>query len=472
MNRRILLILFCLATIPPFLYSQPLDSTRARMISTQLARHSEEWVRRGVIYEIYTRSFSPEGNFAGIEKRLPDLNKLGVTILWLMPIHPVGLLNRKGTLGSPYSIQDYYAVNPEFGTLDDFKRLVKRAHEFGFHLIIDLVANHTAWDSKLIKEHPEWFTKDGAGNIISPNPDWTDVADLDYSQPGLRRYILEMMKYWVRDIDIDGFRCDVSELVPTEFWENTRAALDSIKPVMLLSEGSFPEHHLKAFDATYSWNIYHALAPIMGGEKTARALDIELNREEVSFPKDALRLRFSSNHDENAWDAADVEKFGIAGAKLAAVVVNTLPGIPLLYNGQEIGNRRKLGLFEKLSIDWKGGEEFRLLYSNLIELRKTQPSLFHGEMIRIPTTNDKRVYAFARVSGQHKFIIVYNFDSSPFSGSMDLSSSKLEIDTHISLTDAFTKQSVTMNVPPSRVIPIDLDALGFRILQIEKETPH
>ena len=237
---RLLLIFILLLGIPSLPYSQTNDSARGRNLSSFHARHSEDWVRQGIIYEIYTRSFSPAGNFRGIEKRLPELKKLGVTILWIMPIHPVGVLHHKGKLGSQYSVQDYYGINPEFGTIDDFKRLVNRAHELGFHLIIDLVANHTSWDSKLINDHPDWFTKDSAGNIVSPNPDWTDVADLNYSQPGLRRYMIEMMKYWVRDIGIDGFRCDVAEMVPTDFWEAARAALDSIKPVMMLAEAHIP----------------------------------------------------------------------------------------------------------------------------------------------------------------------------------------------------------------------------------------
>ena len=471
MSRRFLFFPFFFIAASSLLYPQTFDSTRAHRISVQQARHSEEWVRRGVIYEIYTRSFSPEGTFAGIENRLPELKNLGVTILWLMPIHPVGILHRKGTLGSPYSIQDYYAVNPEFGTIDDFKRLVKQAHRHGFHLIIDLVANHTAWDSKLINEHPEWFTKDRAGNIISPNPDWTDVADLDYSQPGLRCSMIEMMKHWVRDVDIDGFRCDVAEMVPIDFWESARAALDSIKPVMMLSEGSYPEHHLRAFDATYSWNIYHALAPIIKREKPASALDAELNLEDASFPRNALRMRFSSNHDENAWDAPDVEKFGNNCAKLAAVFVNTIPGIPLLYNGQEVGNNRKLGLFEKSSIDWSAGDEFRALYSRLFELRRDEPAFFAGSMIRIPTTNDKRVFAFARMSGPSKFIVVCNFDTSSFTGSIDLSSPKLGIDNHITLTDVFSSHA-TRRLHPLNSTPLDVPAVGFRIIQVEQEPPH
>ena len=472
MGRRLFLFSLFLVAFSSLLYPQASDSGRTRVLSAQQARYSEEWVRRGIIYEIYPRSFSPEGTFAGIEKRLTELKKLGVTILWLMPIHPVGVLHRKGTLGSPYSIQDYYAINPEFGTLDDFKRLVKQAHDEGFHLIIDLVANHTAWDSKLIKEHPEWFTKDSAGAIIAPNPGWTDVADLDYSKPGLRRSMIEMMKYWVRDVGIDGFRCDASEMVPTDFWEDSRTALDSIKPVMMLSEGSYPEHHLRAFDATYSWNIYHDIAPILKGKKPATVVDSILAREGAVFPRNTLRMRFSSNHDENAWDASDIEKFGTNGAKLAAVFVNTIPGIPLLYNGQEFGNTKRLGLFEKTSIDWKRDDEFRKLYVRLFDIRKNQPAFFGGEMIRIPTTNDKRVFAFARVSGQSKFIVVCNFDSSSFNGSINLSSPKLGIKNQITFTDVFSSRTATTRLLPSNSLSIEVPAVGFRLLQIEQEPPH
>lgn len=472
MSRRVLLFLLLFIGISPVLFPQAFDSSRARRISIQSARHSEDWVRRGIIYEIYTRSFSPEGNFAGIEKRLPELNKLGVTILWLMPIHPLGVLHRKGTLGSPYSVQDFYAINPEFGTMDDFRRLMKHAHDHGFHLIIDLVANHTAWDSKLINEHPDWFTRDSSGAIIPPNPDWTDVADLNYRQPGLRRYMIDMMKFWVRDVGVDGFRCDVAEMVPTDFWEEARAALDSIRPVMMLAEGSFPEQHLRAFDVTYSWNIYFSLAPVMKGEKTVRALDRELNLEEVTFPKGSLRMRFSSNHDENAWDAADVDKFGVEGAKLAAVTVNTLPGMPLLYNGQEIGSTKRLGLFEKQPIEWRGGDDFRALYTKLSELRKYHPAFSAGEMIRIPTTSDKRVYAFARVAGTDRFLVFLNFDAEPFSGTVTLSSPRLEIAKQITLTDVFSGAGVTIAVPTAQTIPLEIPSMGYRILQIEQESPH
>ncbi|MGA9407623.1 MAG: alpha-amylase family glycosyl hydrolase [Bacteroidota bacterium] len=447
--------------------SQPSDSTRAGNLSTQHARHSENWIRHGVIYEIYTRSFSPAGNFAGIEQRLPKLKKLGVTILWIMPIHPVGVLHHKGRLGSLYSVRDYYGINPKFGTIDDFKRLVKMAHKLGFHLIIDLVADHTAWDSKLINEHPDWFTKDSAGNIVSPNRDWTDVADLNYSKPGLRRYMIAMMKYWVRDIGVDGFRCDVAELVPIDFWDDARAALDSIKPVMMLAEAAYPPHHLKAFDVSYGWDTYEVLAPIIQGKKSVLALDTILNIERAAYPQGSSIMRFSSNHDENAWDAPDVKKFGITGAKLAAVVANTLPGIPLLYNGQEVGNNKKLKLFEKFSIDWKDRTAFRKLYTRLFDLRKNEPAFSEGEMIRISSSNPQRVYAFARVSGTNKFIVALNFGRKVFDGSLNLSSPDLATENQTTLTDVFTKKTVTAALPPSKLIPIKIPAMGFRIFQLK-----
>lgn len=466
MNKRVIvfLLLIGITSLP---YAQISDSTHGRNLSIYQARHSEDWVRRGIIYEVYTRSFSPAGNFTGVEKRLPELKKLGITILWIMPIHPVGVLHRKGTLGSQYSVQDYYAINPEFGTLDDFQRLVNSAHKLGFHLIIDLVANHTAWDSKLIKEHPEWFKKNSAGNIESPNPDWTDVAALNYAQPGLRRYMIEMMKYWVRDIGVDGFRCDVAELVPTDFWEDARAALDSIKPVMMLAEGAYPPHHLKAFDASYGWNTYQVLAPIIQGKKSALALDTVLDIERSAYPHGSLRMRFSSNHDENAWDASDVKKFGIKGAKLAAAVVNTLPGIPLLYNGQEVGNSKKLKLFEKISIDWKGGSEFRKLYAKLFNLRKNEPAFSDGEMLQLSTSNSQHVYAFARISGTNKFIVVLNFDRKAFRGSIDVSSPGLATGGPIILTDVSTKKTIMAAVPSSKIIPIKIPAMGFHIFRLQ-----
>lgn len=373
------------------------------------ARQSADWVKEACIYSVYLRSFSKEGTFAGLERRVPELKQMGVTVLWLLPIHPIGKKHRKGRLGSPYSVQDYYAVNPEFGTLADFKRLLATVHKHGMKLIIDLVANHTSWDSKLMQEHPEWFTRDERGNIVSPNSDWTDVADLDYSKPGLRRYMIDMMKWWVNDVGIDGFRCDVAELVPTDFWEQARRELEAIKPVMMLSEGSIPEHHAFAFDVTYSWNVYDALDVLLKGKRPVSLLDQILDIERLQFPVGALRMRFASNHDKNAWDAPAVTKFGLDGAKLAGVLVGTLPGVPMLYTGDEVANDRRLDLFDKVDVDWSRPREVGEVYSTIFHLRKRHKALTEGNMIRLEAKETKNIYAFARVAGEDVVLVVLNF---------------------------------------------------------------
>lgn len=377
------------------------------------ARRSEDWVRDGAIYSVYLRSFSDEGTFAGLEKRISELKTLGITTLWLMPIHPVGAKNRKGRLGSPYAVQDYYGINPEFGTLDDFKRLLATVHGHGMKLVIDLVANHTSWDSKLITEHPEWFTRDSKGVIIAPNADWHDVADLDYSNEGLRRYMIDMLLYWVRDVGIDGFRCDVAELVPTDFWEAAREELDRVKPIMMLSEGSLPEHHMKAFDITYSWNVYDALAPLLAGKRPVALLDQITKTEGMQFPRGSLRMRFTTNHDKNAWDAPAVEKFGSAGLKLATVLVNTLPGVPMIYTGEEVANDRKLDLFEKVEVDWTRPRELGDMYKKLFDLRRTNSALSRGEFQRVASSNEDQCYAFFRVDGKKRVLVVLNFGDTP-----------------------------------------------------------
>jgi glycosidase len=427
--------------------------------SAETARPSEAWVKSGIIYEIYPRSFSKEGNFSGIEKGLPELKELGVTILWIMPIHPVGLEKRKGSLGSPYSVKDYYGVNPEFGTLDDFKKIVKRSHELGLKIVIDMVANHTAWDSKMASEHPEWFTKDSSGKFIPPVADWSDVVDLNYNNNDLRRYMIEMLKYWVRDVGIDGFRCDVSEMVPVDFWDQARAALDSIKPVFMLSEGMYAEHHLKAFDVTYGWNSYHTMADILSGKKPASEMDSVLIRESRSFPKGSLRLRFSSNHDENAWDMPDVTKFGSDGAKLAAVLTNTYPGVPLLYNGQEAGNDVKLGLFEKFDIDWNKGKEWRTFYSELYTMRKKNPALATGSYRSIGNDKKENIYSFVRTEGKNRNLVVLNFAGTEQSVQLELPAelSKAQF------IDAFTgKKSAVKNVQN-----ITLPKFGYRVFVVK-----
>lgn len=375
------------------------------------ARPSEDWVRDAVIYEVYLRSFSKEGSFKALQRRLPELKDLGVTVVWLMPIHPVGELNRKGTLGSPYAVQDFYEVNPEFGTLDDFKSLVNEVHKQGMKIIIDLVINHTSWDSRLITEHTDWFTKNRVGAIIAPNPDWHDVADLNYNQHELRKYMIQMMEYWVRDIGIDGYRCDVAELVPTDFWDLARKQLDKIKPVMMLSEGTLPEHHVEAFDLTYSWNVYDVFEKIIKGSTLITVFDDVFKNESFQFPQSSLRLRFNTNHDKNAWDNPASTKFTPQGAKATAVFTFTYPGVPLVYNGEEAGNDKKLDLFEKVEIDWSKNPDFRRLYKQLSTLRATHAALRRGEFVRVENSDNQKVYSFLRKLQDDQVVVVINFST-------------------------------------------------------------
>ena len=372
------------------------------------ARPSEDWVREAVVYEVYLRSFSHQGTFRALEQRLPELKELGVTVVWLMPIHPVGELNRKGTLGSPYAVQDYYAINPEFGTLEDFKSLVHAIHAQGMKIIIDLVANHTAWDSKLVMEHPDWFTKNEDGAIISPNPDWYDVADLNYGHHELRKYMIEMMKYWVSEIGIDGYRCDVAEMVPTDFWEHARFELDKIKPIMMLAEGTLPELHVEAFDVTYSWTVYDVLSKVIDGTTPVQVFDDIVKTEGYQFPKGSLRLRFNTNHDKNYWDGPAVTKFSPKGARTTAVLSFTFPGVPLIYNGEEAGNDKKLSHFEKVDIDWTKNIEFRAFYQVLAELRLSHIALRKGEYVPVVNSGGGKVLSFVRQMGDDQVLVVLN----------------------------------------------------------------
>jgi len=432
------------------------------------ALRSADWVHEGTIYSVYLRSFSKEGNFLGLERRLPELKSLGVTVLWLLPIHPVGVKNRKGKLGSPYSVQDYYGVNPEFGTLADFKHLLEAVHRQEMKLIIDLVANHTSWDSKLITQHPEWFTKDGSGNAVSPNADWTDVADLDYSKPGLRQYMIEMMRWWVKDVGIDGFRCDVAEKVPTDFWDEARSKLNKIKPLMMLSEGSIPEHHAKAFDLTYSWNIYDVLEPLVKGIRPVALIDQILKTERLQFPTGSLRMRFTTNHDKNAWDAPAVLKFGEDGLKLATVLVNTLPGVPMIYTGEEVANNKKLSLFEKVDVDWSRPRTFEQLWRTLFHVRKEHKALSRGEMIRVQTSRDEHVYAFFRSAGSDRILVFLNFSAESAEITAGLPFDRLFPGKKtLVLTEVFSGEQTIVSRDSGDELTLQIEPLGYRVYVVE-----
>ena len=258
-----------------------------------------------MVYEAFPRNFSPEGNFAGITARLDELKDLGVSVLWLMPIHPTGQKNKKGTIGSPYAVRDYDAINPDYGSADDLKHLVAEAHKRGIKVIIDIVANHTSWDCVLMEGHPEYYTRDAQGRVLPPNPDWSDVADLNYDNPALRDYMVGMLKRWLTGFDLDGFRCDVASEVPTAFWERVRDELAAVKPdIFLLAEATKPELLAKAFNADYAWPFHSALNDVLMYGKPATAYAMRGNRSGPPIPAERLHLRFSDNHDESARSCA------------------------------------------------------------------------------------------------------------------------------------------------------------------------
>ncbi len=398
-------------------------SPHAETLSGQSARSAPEWLRAGVVYEIFPRNFSPEGNFNGITARLDELKELGVNVLWLMPIHPIGEKMRKGTLGSPYSVRDFYAINPDYGTEADLKRMVREAHQRGLKVIIDIVANHTAWDCVMM-EHPEFYKHDAQGKIIPPVPEWTDVAGLNYENPQLRRYMLDMLKHWLdpATFDLDGFRCDVAYMVPTSFWEEARTELAAVKPdFMLLAEASKPELLVKAFDADYSWPLHSTLNDVL--LKGAPATEFKRSWEESrqQFPRGSLHLRISDNHDE----ARAVSRFGLRGALAASALMFTLDGVPLLYNGMEVGDATESGdpaLFEKLPIFWRPKDRppLRHIYRQLAGLRKDYEAFRTDRVNWLRNSHENDVLSFMRLAGKDEFVVLINFSNRPVVGSVEV----------------------------------------------------
>ena len=377
------------------------------------------WIQSAVIYEINPRTFSATGNFKGVEQRLDNLKDLGVTVLWLMPIHPVGQVKKKGTLGSAYAVQDYYAIDPAYGTKDDLKRLVAETHQHGMKIVIDIVANHTAWDSVLIKQHPDWFQKDSKGNIIPPDPDWTDVAGLDYRNPQLRTYMIDMLKYWIKEFDLDGFRCDVASGPPQDFWEAARAELDKIKPdIIMIAEANEPELLTKAFDIDYAWPFHNALTNSFENGQTAQLIINNWSTEHDRYGKGVLEMRFSDDHDEKR----AIVRFGERGALAASTLVFTMDGVPLLYNGMEVGDTTEStapALFEDMKVFWGIGERrsnFLPFYKQLIALRRAHPALQQGETEWVQNGAPDRVLTYFRRGGGEQYFVAINCSNQPFAG--------------------------------------------------------
>lgn len=372
-----------------------------------------DWAQDAVIYQINTRQFTPEGTFNAAQSHLPRLKELGVDILWLMPIHPIGEVNRKGTLGSPYAVKDYFGVNPEFGTEADFRAFVDAAHAHGFKVILDWVANHTAWDNPLVTEQPDWYETDWKGNFHpTPWTDWADIIDLNYDQAALREYKTRALRYWVEEFDVDGYRADVAGFVPLDFWETARAELESVKPVFMLAEWQQRDLHRRAFDATYGWAWKEAAQRIAKGQSDAGDLRGFLGEQISTWPLDAYRMLYTENHDQNAWDGSTGAIYGDAYHAMLTLSFVT-EGIPLIHNGQEVGNQNQLEFFERDPIDWSNADHpDGALIKRLIAIKTDNRALHNGaaggRIIPVSTDNPSQVLSFAREKNSNRVVVLFN----------------------------------------------------------------
>ena len=371
------------------------------------------WVRRANIYEVNVRQYTPEGTFKAFRKHLDRLKAMGVEILWFMPVNPISRIERKGSLGSYYAVSDYTAVNPEFGTLADFKTLVSSAHAKGMKVILDWVPNHTGADHRWLKQHPDFYKKDSTGKAAVPF-DWGDTRQLDYDNPILRDSMIASMQFWVRQTDIDGFRCDAAWNVPGDFWKEGITRLRKLKSLFFLAEGDKPYLARSGFDALYPWDFFHQMISVAKGERPAFALDSILHQFDTAYPKGTLELYFTSNHDENSWNGADYQTFPGAAHAPFAVLTQTLPwDIPLIYSGQEEPVLRALSFFEKDSISFHAFAR-AAFYKTLLGLRKRNIALdADASFKRVPAGDDRAVYAYTREKLGWQVLVLLNLSPEP-----------------------------------------------------------
>lgn len=391
-----------------------------------------------VIYEVNIRQYTPEGTINAFTEHLPRLKELGVDILWVMPIQPIGEKNRKGRLGSYYSIKDYTAVNPEFGSMDDFKSMVQKAHDQGMIVILDWVANHTAFDHAWT-EIPGYHNTDSLGNVTWPEgTDWTDVADLNYDNMDMQNDMIEALRYWVREADLDGYRCDVAGFVPMEFWQRAKDSLDVDKDLFMLAEWDEPKMHNDAFHMTYGWGLHHYMNGVAKGEKNADSLASFIAKDLERYPASAYRMNFTTNHDENSWNGTVFERFG-EGHQAYAVFAFTAQGMPLIYSGQEAGLDKRLVFFDKDTIDWSE-VKYQDFYSKLVDIKHHNPALYNGEFGGIPeflNTGNPMVLAFKRVKGDNEVTTIINLSDEPQS---------ITVPEGTSFVDFFSGETVTSSI--------------------------
>lgn len=407
---------------------------------------TKEMMETAIIYEANIRQYSKEGNFDAFTKDLPELKKMGVKIIWLMPIYPISEVNRKATgdtfvqdikdpeerkkyRGSYYAAADYKGVNPEFGTLQDLKELVQKAHELDIFVILDWVPNHTGWDHKWITEHPDFYKKNAEGKITDPLNDegksigWTDVAQLDYNNQDMRKEMIADMKYWINEADIDGFRCDVAGMVPMDFWRQAIPELRAIKPMFMLAEDGSADmvHGDDTFDMIYGWDTHHLLKAIAKGEKNVHDWDAHVDMLKHRYETDDIIMNFTQNHDENSWNGTVSESFGAAG-EVMAVFTYMMNGMPLIYSGQEYDLDHRLKFFEKDSIPKTKGKYFAI-YEKLAQIKINNPALNGGKKpasyTKINTQNNDQVLAFIREKNGKKAIFIANLSARPVETQLD-----------------------------------------------------
>lgn len=370
-----------------------------------------EWLLQANIYEVNIRQYTPEGTFKAFEASLPRLKQMGVDILWFMPINPISKTDRKGTLGSYYAVADYKAINPEFGNLNDFTWLVKKAHDYGFKVIIDWVANHTGADNGWLTRHPDFYNRDSTGKIMYAF-DWTDTRDLNYDNKEMRDSMIDAMQYWLTQTDIDGFRCDAANEMPADFWKQCIPQLRKTKTIFMLAEGDKPELAAAGFDATYAWPMFQAMKQVAAGTRNALTLDSVLMKQDSTFPASASFLYFTSNHDENSWNKSDYATFpGQVHAPFAVFTQTMKAGLPLIYSGQEEPVLKAISFFEKDTIHFAryGRANF---YKTLLNLRKQNPALaIDASFKKISVGDNKSLFAFVREKGGYKVAVILNLSN-------------------------------------------------------------
>ncbi len=407
LKKNVRLTLFLLFSFSLFISQGCENHESPNLLDEPVTFQPPDWSYNATIYEVNVRQYTKEGTFKAFADHLPRLKEMGVDILWFMPVHPIGVKNRKGSLGSYYSVQNFKDVNPEFGTLQDFKSLVESAHQLGMYVILDWVANHTSWDNVWVESNPEFYTRDNQGNFVSPF-DWTDVIDLNYENKELWNSMRDAMKFWVDEYDIDGFRCDVAAMVPLEFWKWLRPQLETNKPLFMLAEAHEPELH-NAFDMTYNWQLKDLFVGIAEGRKSGADLHRYFSEEKTTYPSGSFRMTFTTNHDENSWHGTDNERFGDF-AKQFAVISCLVNGMPLVYSGMEGGLNKRLAFFEKDPIEWKTSE-YSSIYSKLFELKKENKALWNGmkggEMLAVDS-DDPDIFAFIRNKDENKVFALFN----------------------------------------------------------------